>query len=417
MDAGRRLAAHLKRVLPADVVRDAVVLGLPRGGVPVAFEVAKALDAPLDVIVVRKVGVPDQRELAMGSIAEGNLRFVNEKVVRYCQVTRAEYEEAERREKAVLEARSAAFREGHPRVPLRGRTAIIVDDGIATGSTARVACLCVRQVFGASRVILATPVAPPDSVEQLRDVCDEIIALATPHPFNAIGIFYVHFDQTTDEEVIELLSAKRDVRETVDIEAERVSLEGELCIPSDAKAVVLFVHGSGSSRHSPRNQFVASVCNNHQLGTVLFDLLTRDEEMDRRNVFDIAMLARRLHDVHRWVRARYALPIMYFGASTGGGAALVAAAKWPDVAAVVSRGGRPDLAHEHLAQVRAPTLLIVGGDDHEVIALNRSAKQHLKCDSKLEIVPGASHLFEEPGTLEQVANLAVQWFLDHAQTQ
>jgi putative phosphoribosyl transferase len=181
--------------------------------------------------------------------------------------------------------------------------------------------------------------------------------------------------------------------------------------------MVVFVHGSGSSRHSPRNRYVAAVLNEGGLATLLFDLLTPTEEHDRSNVFDIGLLARRLVDVTRWLRTRpdtAGLPIGYFGASTGAAAALYAAAEPDaDIAAVVSRGGRPDLAAARLAMVQAPTLLLVGGEDHVVLDLNRRAQARLRGETRLAVVPGATHLFEEPGTLQAVARLARDWFIGH----
>jgi putative phosphoribosyl transferase len=179
----------------------------------------------------------------------------------------------------------------------------------------------------------------------------------------------------------------------------------------------VFAHGSGSSRHSPRNRFVASILNGAGLGTLLFDLLTTDEELDRAQVFDIPLLGDRLGLVTKWLEAQpemTGLRIGLFGASTGAAAALWAAAE-PSarVAAVVSRGGRPDLAFPVLAEVRAPTLLIVGGTDELVLDLNRQAQEQLRCESRLSVVPGATHLFEEPGALKEVAGLARDWFVRH----
>jgi dienelactone hydrolase len=212
------------------------------------------------------------------------------------------------------------------------------------------------------------------------------------------------------------------VRErSVQVAADRVTLEGDLGLPPGAQGVVLFAHGSGSSRHSPRNRFVARFLQQAGLGTLLLDLLTREEEaLDARTGhlrFDVALLARRLVAAADWLRQQpdtASLPIGYFGASTGGGAALLAAAEQPElVGAVVSRGGRPDLAGAALLRVRAPTLLVVGGDDTPVIALNRLALDRLPGIKELAIVPGASHLFEEPGTLDEVARLAAAWFGRH----
>jgi pimeloyl-ACP methyl ester carboxylesterase len=204
-------------------------------------------------------------------------------------------------------------------------------------------------------------------------------------------------------------------RETVRIG--KLALPGEFDAVAEVLGVVVFVHGSGSSRLSPRNQQVAAVLNRHGLATLLFDLLTDAEAVDRRNVFDIGLLASRVDEALGWLGQRddtAHLPVGLFGASTGAAAALCAAAAHPDrVAAVVSRGGRPDLAAEALDHVQAPTLLIVGGDDREVLALNRSALARLQGTKQLDIVPGATHLFEEPGALDRVAQLAAAWFAQH----
>ena len=198
-------------------------------------------------------------------------------------------------------------------------------------------------------------------------------------------------------------------------------LEGNLTIPDGAPGIVLFAHGSGSSRHSPRNRFVARALQEAGLGTLLVDLLTAEEEagdvQTRRHRFDIELLARRLTGVTDWLTAgaqSTGLSVGFFGASTGAGAALVAAAQRPEsVGAVVSRGGRPDLADAYLSRVTAPTLLIVGGNDGSVIPLNQGALARLHSVKEMIIVPGASHLFEEPGTLEEVARLAADWFRLH----
>src|SRR6266496_6432095 len=197
------------------------------------------------------------------------------------------------------------------------------------------------------------------------------------------------------------------------------SLEGELHVPEGATGVVLFAHGSGSSRHSPRNQFVARTIREAGVGTLLFDLLTREEEaVDMYTAelrFDIGLLATRLIDATYWIKGELDyLNVGYFGSSTGGGAALVAAARMGDsVGAVVSRGGRPDLAGDALPKVKSPTLLIVGGLDYPVIEMNEEALAHMRCEKELKIVPGATHLFEEPETLQEVARLAANWFQRH----
>jgi putative phosphoribosyl transferase len=425
-EAGRQLAARLAHLKGSDVV----VLGLPRGGVPVAFEVAEALGAPLDVIVVRKLGVPFQPELAMGAIGEGDARVLNQDVVRDAGISDEELAIVEARERLELERRAQRLRALRPRVELAGRTAVVVDDGIATGSTARAACQVAR-AQGAARVVLAVPVAPPGWQERIDGDADELIALETPPNFFAIGQFYDDFSQTSDMEVAAFLARRagetapwptrpaadpmRD--EEVVVQAGGLRLAGHLSVPERPLGIVVFAHGSGSSRHSPRNRFVAAVLTQGGLATLLFDLLSVEEELDRSNVFDIELLADRLVAATRWVRAQPGLgdlPIGYFGASTGAAAALAAAAEPDaDIAAVVSRGGRPDLAAACLGNVRAPTLLIVGGADEAVLALNRDVQDELRCDNRLLVVEGATHLFEEPGTLEQVAEAARDWFVRH----
>ncbi|MFZ2177179.1 MAG: phosphoribosyltransferase family protein [Rhodococcus sp. (in: high G+C Gram-positive bacteria)] len=435
-DAGRRLAEHLQ----AYRGENTVILGLPRGGVPVAYEVARALEAPMDVIVVRKLGVPYQPELAFGAIGEDGAKAINDEIVRTAHVSAEELTMVEQAQRAELQRRVVRFRQERPRISLTGRTAIIVDDGMATGATARAGCQVAR-AQGAERVVMAVPVASREAADILTDVADEVICLETPAFFYAVGQWYQDFGQTSDDEVCDLLrraaelfpepvqgpagdAAEREAvadpaprDEEVTVRAGEVSLAGHLTIPEHPVGIVVFAHGSGSSRHSPRNRYVASVLNRGGLGTLLFDLLTREEESFRAHVFDIAMLAERLVEVTRWLGTQpdiARLPIGYFGASTGAGAALWAATDpHVDVGAVVSRGGRPDLAGARLPSVRVPTLLIVGGHDDIVIELNKKAQAAMPCESTLAVVPGATHLFEEPGTLEQVAELARDWFVKH----
>ena len=338
-----------------------------------------------------------------------------------------------------------SFRGAAPRADLSGRVAVIIDDGIATGSTARAACHVAR-AHGADRVVLAVPVAAPDSVRALAGDADEIVCVEQPTWLQSVGQWYDDFTQVDDREVVDLLErahrlhpptgsdsggdagsgAPVDTGSGTGFDAEvevgigGFSLPGHLTIPPDAVGVVVFAHGSGSSRHSQRNQFVADQLRAAGLGTLTFDLLTDAEAADRRNVFDIGLLGSRLLRATDWVRDHPAvagLPVALFGASTGAAAALVAASD-PSrpVAAVVSRGGRPDLAGHRLDHVHAPTLLIVGGADTTVLSLNQQAQRSLRCENGLTVVPGATHLFEEPGTLEQVAELAADWFVEHCRS-
>ena len=430
-DAGRQLAVKLAHLRDANVV----VLGLPRGGVPVAAQVASALSAPMDVIVVRKLGAPNQPELGMGAIGEDGARVINDDVVRMVGASERDVADVESRERAELERRARRFRAGRDRLDIAGRTVVIVDDGIATGSTARAACEVAR-AHGAARVVLAVPVAPPGWQYTLGDAADEYVCLETPASFYAVGQAYVDFSQTEDADVVAILERARghapagvdrdagtgtmERDEDVVVVVGGTRLGGHLHVPAHAVGVVLFAHGSGSSRHSPRNQYVAGVLNDAGLATLLFDLLDDEEERDRANVFDITLLASRLGGASEWLRHEDVvnrLPLAYFGASTGAAAALWAAAeRGAQIVAVVSRGGRPDLADARLGEVVSPTLLIVGGADEEVLELNRRAQARLRCECRLDVIPGATHLFEEPGALEAAAYAARDWFLRHAAT-
>jgi putative phosphoribosyl transferase len=432
-DAGTQLARHLlERGVRADVV-----VGLPRGGVPVALDVARTLRVPLDVIVVRKLGVPGHRELAMGAIGEDGVRVLDDDLVARLGVSERQIARIEAEEQAELARRVGWIRQRFPRIDLRGRRVVVVDDGVATGSTARAACLVAR-AHGASHVLLAVPVAPEDWTDTMGGAADEYRALLTPWSFMAVGNWYDDFSAVSDAQVEDCLAIGHGlpgpgnpptagqpasvsvpaIEQDVTIPlASGAELHGTLVVPADARGVVVFAHGSGSSRHSPRNRAVAAALRAAGLGTLLFDLLTEREERDRGNVFDIELLAERLVAVTAWLRTHPAtapLPVGYFGASTGAAAALWAATEpGVEVRAVVSRGGRPDLAGPRLPVVTAPTLLVVGGDDHAVLRLNREAAARLRCEHELAVVPGASHLFEEPGTLDQAAALAADWFRRH----
>lgn len=427
IDAGTRLAAELSQLRGQDVV----VVGLPRGGVPVAYQVARSLGVPLDVILVRKLGVPFQPELAMGAIGEDGVRVLSDDVVAMTGVGEQELAEVESRERAELERRAQRYRSGRERIPLDGKVVVVVDDGVATGATARAACRVARH-HGAARVVLAVPTAPKGWTKRMADAADEYVAVDTPRLFWAIGQFYRDFTPTADDEVIRYLDRSRtdlarvravdgDEPPVVDgevvLNVGAVTVAGRLTVPEGSTGLVIFAHGAGSSRHSPRNRHVARVLNDAGLATLLFDLLTEREEVDRARVFDIDLLAERLVEVTAWVRRRAELvdhPIGYFGASTGAAAALVAAATLGDgIAAVVSRGGRPDLAGDRLPEVRSPTLLVVGGEDHLVLDLNRRARELMRCPTELVVIPGATHLFEEPGTLDAAASAATSWFTSH----
>lgn len=406
-DAGRRLAEEVA----ARSLHDPVVLALPRGGVPVGFEVARRLGAPLDVFVARKVGAPSQPELGVGAVAEGGPVVVDDTTLRLLGVHQADFDARAEVERTELQRRVRRYRGERPLVDVGGRDVVLVDDGLATGVTAEAALLALRaRSPRPRRLVLAVPVAAADTATRLASVADDVVVVAAPSPFQAVGRWYGVFDQTTDGEVVELLAAPVETEVGVP-QAGGVEVPADLAVPARPTGVVVFAHGSGSGRRSPRNRLVADRLHRSGFATLLLDLLV-PADGDRR--FDIALLADRVEGAVAFARSRTGARIGCFGASTGAAAALAAAARRPgDVAAVVSRGGRPDLAGPDLAAVRAPTLLIVGGADTDVLGRNREAATHLRVEHRVEIVPGASHLFEEPGALEQVAALAAGWFAAH----
>jgi putative phosphoribosyl transferase len=439
-DAGRRLAGELMDLAE----EQPVVVALPRGGVPVAAEVARALGAPLEILAVRKLGAPGNPELGVGAVAEDGTGVLDPQSAGRLGMTQAMLDETLARESQELLRRVERYRDGRPPIPLEGRTVIVVDDGLATGLTDLAAVRALRK-RGAQRIIVAVPVGSDESVSMLAEEADRVLCLTIPKRLLGVGMWYRDFTPVSDEQVIVLLAEAgaapaapgaassseappTATEEPVPADQDSTSrgltfelggarLDGELVLPANACGLVLFAHGSGSSRLSPRNRAVARSLNDAGLATLLFDLLDEQESLRRELVFNVPLLSRRLEAVARWASGEpsvRALPIGFFGASTGAAAALRAAAALGDeVAAVVSRGGRPDLAGDRLADVLAPTLLIVGGEDREVLQLNREAAARLRCPHELVVVDGAGHLFEEPGALEHVAGLAIDWFRRH----
>jgi putative phosphoribosyl transferase len=329
------------------------------------------------------------------------------------------------RKTAEVEDRCRRLRRGREAPDVSGRTVLLVDDGIATGGTARAALRAIRR-RRPRRLVLAVPIGSSQTLSSLASEADEIVCLSSQPELYAIGLWYEDFDPVEDHDVVALLERARRRAGKVDehavsIQAGDAELHGDLTVPVGAEGLVLFAHGSGSSRKSTRNRFVARALQEAGLATLLFDLLTEEEEaadeIDERLRFDIDLLAGRLVAATDWARAypeTRDLLIGYFGASTGAAAALIAAVARADVVkTVVSRGGRPDLADACLPYVRTPTLLIVGSDDREVLRLNRAALDQLEGPKALKVVAHATHLFEEPGALERVADLATAWFRRH----
>jgi putative phosphoribosyl transferase len=467
-DAGRRLAIELEPLAQ----EQPVIVALPRGGVPVALEVARALRAPLEILAVRKLGAPGNPELGVGAVAEDGTGVLDPTSAGMVGMTQDTLDATLARESEELRRRVERYRDGRPPIPVDGRAVIVVDDGLATGMTDLAAVRALRK-RGARRIVVAVPVGSSESVSMLEQEADQVVCLMIPRRLYGVGMWYRDFTPVSDEQVLTDLaevgveepggvggekpdpahpdepgpapgpvsrpgesspreSSPRESspRESSPVKSSPVSavadteklsfdlggarLGGELTVPPSARGLVLFAHGSGSSRLSPRNRAVAHALNEAGLGTLLFDLLDEQEALRRERVFDVRLLAGRLEVVTRWAASQSSLsslPIGYFGASTGAAAALRAAAEvGSTVAAVVSRGGRPDLAGERLSSVVSPTLLIVGGSDREVLELNRQAASLLRCAHELVVVDGAGHLFEEPGALERVAELAIEWF-------
>lgn len=411
--AARALAealAHYRGTRP-------IVLGIPRGAMPMARIVADALGGELDMILVRKLGAPGNPEYAIGAVDERGSILLNDD----WEWTRADeaYIRQEAQSQIALMRERRARYGGAGMQDLSGRTVIVVDDGLATGATMEAALRAVRQQRPA-RLVCAVPVGAPGSLAHVERAADEVVCLAAPDPFRAVSLYYRHFPEVNDDEVFRIMRVARSheapipVGESVRIPVGRSALEGTLTLPESATGLVIFAHGSGSSRHSPRNRFVADALARRQLATLLFDLLTTQEDAVRATRFDIGVLAARLEAAVTWMgsepRCR-GLPVGLFGASTGAAAALRVAAARPDaIAAVVSRGGRPDLAGpDALQRVSCPVLLIVGGADHDVLALNQAACDVMGDAARLVTVPGAGHLFEEPGTLETMTALAADW--------
>ncbi|MCA1819556.1 MAG: erythromycin esterase family protein, partial [Halobacteriales archaeon] len=406
-DAGQRLARAL-----AHLQGDVLVLALPRGGVPVAAEVARALGAELDVTVARKLGAPGHPEFGFGAIAPG-VQVLDAESVAALGLTAAQVAQVEGRERKELQRRTERFRGTRLPPCVAGRTVVVVDDGVATGVTAKAALRSVRKERPA-RLVYASPVGSRQAVAALTAEADEVVVLEQPADFRAVGLWYRDFAQTEDDEVMRLLQAPSASR----TEERFAAGEGDdeisatLVLPQAARGLVVFAHGSGSSRSSPRNVAVADSLAGRGLASLLVDLLTpaeaRADESTRQRRFDVPLLARRLQAAIVWARndPRLAgLPVGIFGASTGAAAALVAAARDASVRAVVSRGGRPDLAGMDLSRVRAATLLIVGSRDTEVRGMNEAAKSRMSAYVRLDVVPGA---------MDEVARLAGDWLLRHA---
>lgn len=414
--------------------RKPVILALPRGGVPVAAEIAARLGAPFDVLVVRKIGAPFNSELAIGAVCESDEPILNTITLAQIGFEPDDIRNTLKSEKTEVQRQIKLFRQGAKLGDLTQNCVIIVDDGLATGATVK-AAIRFLQKKGVEHIVVAVPVAPASTARVIRPRVDELVSLVELEDLYSVGQWYRDFNQVSDEDVLSLLAEQsgqnRKLRSPpkgrsviIDLEREnkKNQLRGEFTEFPGMKAIIVFTHGSGSGRQSTRNVQVAEVLNRAGFGTLLFDLLTDNEVKNRKNIFDIKLLSQRLLRVTAWLRQQQnakGLKIGYFGASTGAAAALVAASQLTgeeSIFSLVSRGGRPDLAGEALERVTAPVLLLVGGKDYDVIELNRIAKKKMR-NAKLSIVPNATHLFEEAGTLQEAARQAAYWFDNYLKTK
>ncbi len=415
-DAGRRLATLLARTRH----EDPVVAGISRDGVPVAAEVARALESPLDVVLLEQVCAPEHPQHVIGAVAEGGVCVVDEEAVERLGLPAEEAREAVARARRRLGERQSTPLFERPRLAVSGRSVIVVDDGLASPHRARAAAQSLRS-RGAARVVLAVPVAEREAAQLLRSDVDDVVWVRMPEHMLAVGLWYEDFAATSEEEVHALMSEHAGaVQREVAIEiSPGALLRGDLTVPwgAYARGVVAFAGDADSSRFSPRDRRIAAVLNDAAIATLRLDLLGPYENLDPIVTADVELLARRLLAATRWLRRQpetAGIALGYVGTGTGAAAALLAAAQLQaGVCAVVSRGGRVELPAWRLEQVLAPTLLIVGGADAELLELNRAAKRRLRCESELVVLPGASHLFEEPGALDDVARLTAGWFTRH----
>jgi putative phosphoribosyl transferase len=415
----------LARELSGYAGHNPVVVAIPHGGVPVAAAVALALRAELDVMVVHKLGVPGHPHIAAGALASSGAANINHRAIGSLGISPIALERALDKERLVLEQHERELRGGRPAKSVEGRTVIVVDDGIATGTTLHTAISALR-ARGARQVVVAVPVAAEPALEVLRREAEEVICPSVAPPFFAIAQSYEDFSPVSAAFAGRLLEEHEKLRHAkaatslvghdIPIQVGEVRIAGTLTVPERARGIVVFLHGSGSDRFSPRNAFVARALERAGFGTLLVDLLTAEEQAERHELCnDISFLGRRAVAIVDWLELHpqlSKLPLALFGSSSGAAAALIVASERPQrVLAVVSRGGRADLAEQALPSVRADTLFIVGEGDHAILELNRAAARRLRAPHRLEVISGATHLFAEPRSLEQVAELAV-CFLD-----
>jgi putative phosphoribosyl transferase len=432
-DAGRRLAEQLTAL----ACEHPVVIALAPGGVPVGFEVAQRLRAPLDLLAVSKLGAPGRSEFEVGAIAEDGAVALDPHA-RRVGMTEDVFDATFARELPELRRTAARYRGGRRPVDVRRRTTIVVDDGVDTG-WAELAAVRTLRARGAARIVVAAPVGANEWLATLGREADEVVCRTRTREHLQARRFYEDFSPVSDAEVQALLEVAaaartptpgqmpppehiapvdRPIAHQLQLDIGGVTLAGELARPKATRGLVIVADGDGLSRLSLRNRNITEPLHQAVFATLVIDLLSAEEQRRRRQAeLEVPMLARRLREVTRWAVAESGmreLPIGYFGASTGAAVALHTAAAADDaVHVVVSLDGRPDLAADCLAHVTAATLLLVGGRDPEARERTRHAADLLRCPHRVMVVGGAGRLFSEPGTLETAGRLAAEWFEEH----
>ncbi len=438
-DAGRRLA----QALAPFEDKNPLVVALPRGGVPVGYEVARALGAPLDVLVTRRLTTPEDQETGFGAIGPGGVRYLDSARIQDLGITDRQLEALAADASAEVEARSRCFRGTSRPLSVRNRIVILVDESITDGSTARLAARILRSL-GPKRLILATPVAPPGTLEALRDEVDGLVFLISPEEVGDLGQWYREHPTITDGDVEAYLHrAHKDLerlaergrrppevrvehpepmaQRAVKIKLGGTTLNGLLAIPEHAQGLVLFGHSSGSNRYTPRNQQLAEKLRETGLATLQVDLLTPGEAAEdvrtQRFRSDIQTLSRRVSGIVDWLAAHPAakvLPVAFHGTGTSAALGVVAARQRPGrVQALIACSGRMDLVQATLDELDVPSLLIVGEEDTETLEINRHALQALRGPAELVLVPETGPIFEAPEVTERMADSIADWCRQH----
>lgn len=420
IDAGRRLAEALRGYQRSD----AVVLGIPRGGVPVAAEVARILGLPLDVVVARKLGAPGQPELAIGAVTANGGLYLNQDLIRDLRVDQAYLDHEVERKCAEARDREGRFRGGRPGPALAGRIVIVVDDGLATGATIRAAVQSVRHA-GPEKLIVAVPVGAPESCASLRGDVDELVCLWAPDYFMAVGQFYDDFSPTEDDEVERILRAASSHTPATDTPREITfrnssgrRLAGTLLLPRSVERppVVVFAHGFNSSRRSSRNLMIAERLVASGLAAFLIDFTGHGDSDGEIREATVKQMADDLRSAIDHISAESAVDagrIGLSGSSSGGIVSVLEAARDERVRVLVLRSVPAGDLFEPAARIRATTLVIAGEADIPIVEEDRALAEVIDGPHHFEVIPHAGHLFDGPGEMERVSDLSVNWFVSH----